>query len=90
MSTFADQLATRPDSHEARQTGIDDRTPTLRKAADGKVDYNYYIRRGRRLRSEAAHSLFRTFAAAVRDAVTGQRLTHRRTHRTGVGSVHAA
>ena len=70
MSTFADPLSSRPDSAVARQVGIDDRTPTLKRDADGFIDYDFYIRRSRQLRAEAAHSYFRALGAALRRLVS--------------------
>lgn len=34
-------------------------TQTLRTRPDGSIDTAYYMARGRRLRSEAAHAMFR-------------------------------
>lgn len=87
MSTFTNSLSDRPDSHEARRTGLDDRLPQLRRTGDGMIDYDFYIRRGHRLRSEAAHGLLTRAAKAVSTAIT--RRSHRR--RTAAGHMpHAA
>lgn len=35
------------------------KTDTIRTRADGSIDTAHYMARGRRMRSEAAHSMFR-------------------------------
>lgn len=57
MSTFTSGLSDRPNSHEGRNTGIDERMPALKRTADGTIDYDFYIRRGMRMRAEATHGL---------------------------------
>ncbi|SMX48370.1 hypothetical protein [Maliponia aquimaris] len=41
-------------------------TDTIRTRADGSIDTAYYMQRGRRLRSEAAHALIRPDADTPR------------------------
>lgn len=72
MSSFDTQLASRPDSHESRQTGIDDRTPALKRTVHGMIDYDFYLERSRRMRGEATNSFFRTVGGALRRAVHGR------------------
>jgi len=72
MSTFDNQLSARPDSHESRQTGIDDRTPALRRTAYGMIDYDFYLRRSQRLRGEATNRFFRAVGNALLGALQGR------------------
>lgn len=71
MSSFDSQLSARPDSHESRQTGIDDRTPALKRTAQGMIDYDFYLRRGRRIRGQATNSFLRSVGKALRSAIRG-------------------
>lgn len=68
MSTFSDQLSERPDWPATSRMGLDDRTPDLKRTAGGTIDYDFYLRRARRLRAEAAHGFFRQARSALRNS----------------------
>ena len=68
MSTFSDQLSRRPDWPAASRMSLDDRTPDLKRTADGVIDYDFYLRRAHRLRADAARDFFRQAGSALRNA----------------------
>ncbi len=68
MSTFANELSQRPDWPATSRTGLDGRVPDLRRTADGVIDYDFYLRRARRIRAEAARGFLRRLGTALHDA----------------------
>ena len=69
MSTFANELSRRPDWPATNRMGLDDRTPDLKRTADGVIDYNFYLRRAHRIRAEAARGFLRRAGSALRSAL---------------------
>ena len=68
MSTFTNNLSQRPDWPATSRMGIDDRTPDLRRTADGVIDYDFYLRRAHRIRADAARGFLRRAGSALRSA----------------------
>ncbi len=71
MTEFYSQEALSQSARTLAAIGLDDGpTQPVRRGANGQIDYDFYLARGRRERSKAAYSIFRGIGRALKRVFT--------------------